>query len=173
MNLWRLRFSKNRSRMRGEALKKWARVPENAFVLDLGGGINPFNENSTVVDIQKGLDFDEYETNEKFDSVACVDAIYYSKNPLALLKKAKAWLKPNGRLLIGIFSPEWYNRVVLDIKTPAFYLWDEKVMTYLLEEAGFEVVKTTRFKLQLLSLPLFFPSWTRFGKRIFFEAKPR
>lgn len=182
MSLWALRFSAERSRLKVEALKRWANVKDEESVLDLGGGLNPITPNAWIVDKQPipegntnkyfDFDFDEIRfVEELFDVVVISDALYYSKNPLALLKKIRGWLKPDGRLVLGVFSPEWYNRVVLDIKAPAFYCWDETTLRFLLNEAGFKRTRFVRFKLPLLSLPAFFDSRLRFGKRIFCEAK--
>lgn len=166
-----MRFSSSRKRLKVEALKQFAKVSDSDFVLDLGGGETPCSYNTTNVDLVKGVDFDLFETSEKFDVVVLADSLYYSKNPLALLKKCRGWLKPNGKIVVSVFASEWYNRVVLSLMSSVLYLWDEQTLNTLLVEAGFSNARFTRFATPWLTLPLFIDCKWRFGKGLFAVAE--
>lgn len=167
-----MRFGKNRRRLRIEAFKQWANVKNEEKVLDVGGGSYPITKSALVVDITRPKtnnqwiqeDLDSFDTHKKFDVVVFSASLYYSKNPLILLKRAKKWLKQSGRLELAVFVPG-----KVKVTEPIFYSWTESTLRNLLGEAGYKKIRFTRFKTPRLSLPIFSE---KYGKRIFCEAWP-
>lgn len=49
---------------------------------------------------------DEYVPTRKFDVIAINESLYFSANPLALLKRMEAYLEPDGIFIISMLSPK-------------------------------------------------------------------
>lgn len=158
-SLWWMRISKTRRQMRIAALRRWAMVFRDHSVLDVGGGIYPISKNAVVVDLVNPntgnrwikADFDKFDTKDRFNIVVISESLQCSKNPLALLKKAKTWLKENGKLVIAV--PISGNVKVKWDST--LYGWNEYTLENILKEAGFHHISFIRFKTKRLSLPIF------------------
>ena len=69
-------------------------------------------------------DINFYNPNTKFDLIHSMEVMYYLNDPLSILKKInKSWLKPDGRLIIGID---------LYYENQDSHSWEEKVNTPML-----------------------------------------
>jgi len=54
--------------------------------------------------------FEDFKTEEKFDDIILANALEHVKNPVVVLKKAKSWLKKNGRVHIIVPNAESLHR---------------------------------------------------------------
>ena len=92
-------------------------------------------------------DITTYEPSLKFDLVHSMEVMYYLSDPLKIMKKIEnTWLKPNGRLIIGIDqyyenadSHSWESKV----NTPMLML-KEVEWVDMLNQAGFTEVENWR-----------------------------
>ena len=92
-------------------------------------------------------DITTYEPSLKFDLVHSMEVMYYLSDPLKILKKIEnTWLKPNGRLIIGIDqyyenadSHSWESKV----NTPMLML-KEVEWVDMFNQAGFTEVESWR-----------------------------
>ena len=65
-----------------------------------------------------------YESEETFDLIHSMEVMYYLENPAEIIKKiSESWLKPGGRLIVGI--DHYYEN-------KASHSWQEKVGTPML-----------------------------------------
>ena len=65
-----------------------------------------------------------YESKETFDLIHSMEVMYYLENPAETIKKiSESWLKPGGRLIVGI---DHYH------ENKASHSWQEKVGTPML-----------------------------------------
>ena len=92
-------------------------------------------------------DINFYNPNKKFDLIHSMEVMYYLNDPLSVLKKInKSWLKPDGRLIIGID---------LYYENQDSHSWEEKVNTPMLmlkeldwidlfNQSGLEEIKSWR-----------------------------
>ncbi len=92
-------------------------------------------------------DITTYEPSLKFDLVHSMEVMYYLSDPLKIMKKIEnTWLKPNGRLIIGIDqyyenadSHSWESKVNTPMLTLKEVEWVD-----MLNQAGFTEVENWR-----------------------------
>jgi len=77
-----------------------------------------------------------------FDAVFCVNVIYFWENPAAHLREVRRVLRPGGRFLAAVRSPE--TMAHLPFTQHGFRLYDEAAWSALLLQNGFHNVKTAR-----------------------------
>jgi 2-polyprenyl-3-methyl-5-hydroxy-6-metoxy-1,4-benzoquinol methylase len=56
--------------------------------------------------------FEEFEPEEAFDSIILEHVLEHVDDPMALLKRVKKWLAPNGRLIVGVPNGHSIHRLV-------------------------------------------------------------
>jgi trans-aconitate methyltransferase len=92
-------------------------------------------------------DIDLYEPKDKFDLIHSMEVLYYLQDPASTLKKIyQSWLKPNGRLIVGIDlyhenidSHDWEEKV----GTPMLMLRESEWID-LFKKAGFQEIESWR-----------------------------
>jgi len=56
--------------------------------------------------------FEDFETKEKFDDIIMANVLEHVENPVHILKKAKNWLKKNGRIHIIVPNANSLHRII-------------------------------------------------------------
>ncbi|MCX6695317.1 MAG: class I SAM-dependent methyltransferase [Candidatus Altiarchaeota archaeon] len=107
--------------------------------------------------VEKGLnvvqgDIEKYNTKNlgQFDTIAMTSLIEHLENPLAVLNKVKANLKPDGRLVLLTPNVNWFLWHIYGLlgKTPFAWIspdhtqfWDYTTFRCFLEKAGYEITE--------------------------------
>lgn len=92
-------------------------------------------------------DIDLYDPKDKFDLIHSMEVLYYLKDPASIIKKIyQSWLKPEGRLIVGIDlyhenldSHDWEEKV----GTPMLMLRESEWID-LFKKAGFQEIESWR-----------------------------
>jgi len=92
-------------------------------------------------------DIDLYEPRDKFDLIHSMEVLYYLQDPASTIKKIyQSWLKPKGRLIVGIDlyhenldSHDWEEKV----GTPMLMLRESEWID-LFKKAGFQEIESWR-----------------------------
>lgn len=77
-----------------------------------------------------------------FDAVLCLNVIYFWENPAAHLREVRRVLRPGGRFLAAVRSPE--TMAHLPFTQHGFRLYDEAAWSALLLQNGFHNIETAR-----------------------------
>ncbi|MDA9842612.1 class I SAM-dependent methyltransferase [Gammaproteobacteria bacterium] len=93
------------------------------------------------------IDIDLYEPKDKFDLIHSMEVLYYLQDPASTIKKIyQSWLKPEGRLIVGIDlyhenfnSHDWEEKV----GTPMLMLRESEWID-LFKKAGFQEIESWR-----------------------------
>jgi SAM-dependent methyltransferase len=114
-----------------------------------------------------------------FDIVALSDVFEHITEPIAFLKEADRYLKPDGLLYIKVPNGRWnyFKQKALQLagKTPKQGVWDsyehvvhytDRTLTKMLDAAGFDVVKITVGK------AIQVPVWHRYVGHYYLYATP-
>ncbi len=56
--------------------------------------------------------FEDFETKEKFDDIIIANALEHVENPVYILRKARNWLKKNGRVHIMVPNANSLHRII-------------------------------------------------------------
>ena len=92
-------------------------------------------------------DAENFELNEKFDTIVAGELIEHLSNPGKFLDCCRKHLKDNGKLILTTPNPYWVEYTVrrlfkkLYVNPEHTALYDEVVLTHLAEKHGFEVVE--------------------------------
>lgn len=82
--------------------------------------------------------------NDYFDSIYCINVIYFWENPAQHLQEIKRVLKPGGTFCIG-FRPK-QNLTTFEFTQFGFNLFSEDELKVIVSENGFEFIKTENGK---------------------------
>ena len=93
------------------------------------------------------IDIDLYEPKDKFDLIHSMEVLYYLQDPASTIRKIyQSWLKPDGRLIVGIDlyhenldSHDWEEKV----GTPMLMLRESEWID-LFKKAGFQEIESWR-----------------------------
>ena len=55
--------------------------------------------------------FENFSTDEKFDTIILNHVLEHIENPVLLLKKIKSWMSPDGVLIIGVPNAKSFHRL--------------------------------------------------------------
>ena len=94
---------------------------------------------NTTCDIDMVYFDESYETAQRFDVILFVHSLYYIRNPIGAVAKAKSFLKPGGRIMIvmqgekGSFELASYLHNQVKIVPSAYYTYSPENSTHLLE----------------------------------------
>jgi 2-polyprenyl-3-methyl-5-hydroxy-6-metoxy-1,4-benzoquinol methylase len=55
--------------------------------------------------------FEDFSTDEKFDTIILNHVLEHIENPVSLLKKIKTWMSPGGVLIIGVPNAKSFHRL--------------------------------------------------------------
>tara|TARA_R110002073_G_scaffold288725_3_gene453530 strand:+ start:689 stop:1399 length:711 start_codon:yes stop_codon:yes gene_type:complete len=110
--------------------------------------------------------FEDFEPDEKFDSVVLEHVLEHVDEPLELLSRAKLWLKESGRLFVGVPNANSLHRLVAeemgllsskfdlnerDINFGHRRVYDLKSLSESINAVGLKIVKTEGVFLKPLS----------------------
>jgi 2-polyprenyl-3-methyl-5-hydroxy-6-metoxy-1,4-benzoquinol methylase len=104
---------------------------------------------------KKGLmvfeNLDDLPEEKKFDVISLIDSIYYSNEPVKLIKSIYARIQQNGLIVIRITNRNWLAKVKKFVfrREPGLALGDatisysKKSISFLLERNGFRILKVS------------------------------
>jgi len=121
-------------------------------VLDLGAGRQPFRR---FIDANRYVAVDPFmaqdaapRPRQKFDVVVAFQVLEHVPDPLGFITMAKSWLKPGGRIFIGIPNRESYLRDLRDfaLDMPPHHVsrWSENALASLAQSAQLTIEAITK-----------------------------
>ncbi|MEY8333790.1 class I SAM-dependent methyltransferase [Lachnospiraceae bacterium 47-T17] len=120
--------------------------------------------------------FEEYEPGELFDSIVLGHVLEHVDNPVEILKKCRAWLKPGGQIMLSVPNCDSIHRqaaVLMGLQSTVKDLsemdkthghrrvYSRQELAEDFERAGFHIIKMGGYWLKPLSNAQLEASWTK------------
>lgn len=114
------------------------------FGLELGKDLARFTANRLGIQVWD-CDLLNLDTNEKFDVITMFDLIEHIENPLALIKKAKELLVPDGFILI--FTPQLDSVAISEMREYSNLIMPAEHLVYFTYETMRKITDLTDMEL--------------------------
>lgn len=110
--------------------------------------------------------FEDFKTDEKFDTIILNHVLEHIPEPIALLKQINIWLAPGGKFIVGVPNARSFHRMVAvkmgmlqsiyslnerDIQLGHHRVYDMDLLKLHLAEAGFKIKHETGVFLKFLA----------------------
>ena len=138
-------------------------IASSDLVLDLGAGLQPF---SAFIGANRYAAVDPFTAQDaapnpqrKFDVVCAFQVLEHVPDPLGFIAMAKSWLKPGGRIFIGVPNRESYLRdlreLALDMPPHHVSRWSERALVSLAQSSQLTLEAITRSPLEAWEASLY------------------